>query len=309
MWRYLTLRLAASTIRWLPSAPAVLLVSLFADITHLFARKTRSIVECNLRHIVGDSVTKKSLRQMTREAFRNLFLNYYDLLRVPRVTLDEIERFVNFDGVEYFDQAQRYGRGVVLASAHIGNLDMVPQTLLVLRLKAMILAEQLRPPRLHDYVMGLRRAHGLSYEPVSISGIKAAFRALGRGEFVGIACDRAIQGQGIVTEFLGEPALMPVGAAELALRTGATVLPIFIIRTAKGQYKVYLEQPILVSKGNANADGVRDLTDRIIKIMERYIQKYPTQWMVFEHVWEQDKPGTQAAKERYARREAASGCT
>ena len=57
------------------------------------------------------------------------------------------------------------------------------------------------------------------------------------------------------------------------------------------------------------ADGVRELTDRIIKIMERYIKKYPTQWMAFEHIWEQDKPGTQAAKERYARREAASGRT
>ena len=167
------------------------MVCLFADITHVFARKTRSIVECNLRHIVGDSVTKKSLHRMTQEVSRNLFLNYYDLLRVPWITLDEIEKIVEIDGVEYFDQAQSYGKGVVLASAHIGNLDMVSQALLVLGLKATILAEQLHPARLHDYVMGLRRAHGLSYEEVSIRGIKAAFRALGRGDFVGIACDRA----------------------------------------------------------------------------------------------------------------------
>lgn len=307
MWRYCTLRLVASTIRWLPSAPAVLLVCLLSDITHLFARKTRSIVGCNLRHIVGDSVTEKSLHGMTRETFRDLFLNYYDLLRIPCVTLKEIEESVEFDGVEYFDQAHSYGKGVVLVSAHIGNLDLVVNSLLVLRLRVMILAEQLRPSRLHNYVLGLRRTHGVSYEAVSIGGIRAAFRALERGEYVGIVCDRAIQGKGIVTDFLGESALMPVGAAELALRTGATILPMFVTRTTRDHYKVYVEPPIRVSEGNADPDGVRELTDQIINIMERYIRKYPTQWMAFEHVWEQDKPGTQAAKERYAGRGTAGG--
>lgn len=290
MWRYLALRLVDSTIRWLPSAAAVWLVGLIADIVHLFARRTRTVVESNLRHIVGDSVTDKALRRMTREVSRNLFLNYYDLLRVPRVTLEEIEKIIEVEGVGYFEEARGRGSGVVLASAHIGNLDMVSQILLVLGLRAMILAEELHPARLHNYVMGLRRAHGLQYEEVSVGGIKAAFRALGRGQFVGIACDRAIQGQGVVTDFLGKPALMPIGAASLALRTGATILPAFVIRTAKGHYKLHVEPPILVSKGKANAEAVRELTDRIIAIMEKYIKEYPTQWMAFEQLWERGKP-------------------
>ena len=307
MWRYFGLRLAALMVRWLPYRVSGFLVYVVADTTHMFARKSRSIVACNLRHIVGDSVTEKSLHRMTRETSRNLLLNYYDLLRGPRVTLKDIEESVEFDGVEYFEQAHSYGKGVVLASAHIGNLDLVLQSLLVLGLRVMILAEQLHPSRLHDYVMGTRMAHGLSYESVSIGGIKAAFRALERGEFVGIACDRAIQGKGIVTDFLGEPALMPVGAAELALRTGATVLPFFMIRTARDHYKVYVEPPIRVSQGNADDDAVRELTDQIISYMERYIKKYPTQWMAIEHIWEEDKPATQAPEDHYAGRPAASG--
>ena len=289
MWRYLALRLVAPTIGWLPNSASVFLVCLIADITHLLAPRTRSIVGANLRHIVGDSVSKKSLHRMTREVTRNLFLNYYDLLRIPWVTLEDVEKIIEVEGVEYFDEAHSHGKGVVLASAHIGNLDMVSQILLVLGVRAMILAEELRPARLHKYVMGLRMAHGLRYEEVSMGGIKAAFRALERGEFVGIACDRAIQGQGIVTDFMGEPALMPVGAASLALRTGATILPAFIVRTAKGHYKLHVEPPILVAKGKADADAVRKLTDQIIDIMQGYIKKHPTQWMAFEHIWEQDK--------------------
>ena len=181
MWRYLALRLVASTMRWLPSPVSVFLVYVIADITHFLARRTRSIVEANLRHIVGDSVSKKSLRSMTREVSRNLFLNYYDLLRIPRVTLEEIDKIIEVEGVGYFDEAHRYGKGVVLASAHIGNLDMVSQILLVLGVRAMILAEELCPARLNNYVMGLRVAHGLRYEEVSFGGIKAAFQALGRG--------------------------------------------------------------------------------------------------------------------------------
>ena len=93
-----------------------------------------------------------------------------------------------------------------------------------------------------------------------------------------------------MTDFMGEPALMPVGTASLALRTGATILPAFVVRTAKGHYKLHVEPPILVSKGKSDADAVRILTDQIINIMQGYIRKYPTQWMAFEHMWEQAKP-------------------
>lgn len=300
MWRYYTLRLLEMTLRRLPSVLGIFLINVFADIAHLFSKQSRSTIELNLHHTLGDSVDPKLLRQSSRETHRNNLLNYYDLVRVPHVTVKEIEERVEFDGVEYFEEAHSYGKGVLLASAHIGNLDLVLQSLLGMGLDVTILAERLVPPKLHDYVMSLRMAHGLTYEVVDFRGLKAAFRTLEQGEYVGIACDRAIQGKGIVTDFLGEPALMPVGAAELALRTGATILPLFVIRTGRDRYKVFVEPPIRVTKGDANPDRVRELTDQIVNIIERYVKEYPTQWMSFQNVWEPENWALRTAKELVA---------
>ena len=294
MWHYYALRLTELTLRRLPPAFGIFLIYVISDIAHFFSKRARKSVELNLRHVLGDSVDAQLLRRSSRETFRNLFLNYYDLVRVPHVTLQEIEQRVEFESVEYFNEAHSYGNGVVLVSAHIGNFDLVLQSLLGLGLKVTVLAERLSPFKLHDYTMSLRMAHGLIYEVVDMGGLKAAFRTLGRGDYLAIACDRAIQGKGIVTDFLGEPALMPVGAAELALRTGATILPCFLIRTGRDRYKIYVEPPIRVPKGNANAESVRELTNQIIRGMERYIKKYPTQWMAIQKVWESD---IQTAKE------------
>ena len=202
MWHYYSLRLTDLTLRRLPVSLGIFLVYLFADIAHFFAKQTRSTVEFNLHHILGDSVDAQLLRRYSRETFRNLFLNYYDLLRVPQLTLQEIKEGVEFEGVEYFNQAYSYGNGVVLVSAHIGNIHLALQSLLGLGLRITVLAERLSPFKLHDYTMSLRMAHGLIYEVVDIGGLKAAFRTLARGDFLAIACDRAIQGKGIVTDFL-----------------------------------------------------------------------------------------------------------
>ena len=76
MWRYYTLRLLEMTLRRLPSVLGIFLINVFADIAHLFSKQSRSTIELNLHHTLGDSVDPKLLRQSSRETHRNNLLNY-----------------------------------------------------------------------------------------------------------------------------------------------------------------------------------------------------------------------------------------
>ena len=208
--------------------------------------------------------------------------------RLANYSSGSILERVNFHNIERFAEARSYGKGVVLSSAHLGNLDFVLQTSLSLGLRFTVLAERLQPRALHDLNMNMRRALGLNFVTVGPKGIREAFSAVHRGDFACLAADRAIHGESIVTNFFGRPALMPTGAAELALRTGATVLPAHSVRTGRHAYDVYLDPPIPTEK-DASPVQVRALTDRIIGIMERYIRAHPTQWMAFEPIWVRDR--------------------
>ena len=244
MWRYYLMWFTATFIAPLPRPLRLFCANLMADLAFVFAGRSRLTASTNLRRIVPDA-SDKEIDRMVKETFRYLSYNYYDLTRVPYNTPSETRDAIDFHGLEHYQAAKRMGKGVVIASAHLGNLDMVTQAFQALGVPpTMILAEQIKPRKLLKLTMRLRHAQGLTFEPATGAGVKNAFKALKRGEWVGVAVDRAIQGNGQVVDFLGEPALMPVGAAELALRTGATLVPSISLRSGFEQHKVCIEAPI-----------------------------------------------------------------
>ena len=131
----------------------------------------------------------------------------------------------------------------------------------------------------------LREWHDLSLVPVTFSGLKEAITRLKRGEVVAIACDRAIQGSGVMMEFLGEKALMPVGGVELALRTGSPIVPAVAVRLRGYRSAFFFEPPIYVDTHGDKNTTIRDTLNKILRSMEVYIRRFPDQWMVFTPVW------------------------
>ncbi|MBI3743643.1 MAG: lysophospholipid acyltransferase family protein [Chloroflexi bacterium] len=269
----------------LPTFIGVAAFDALSTVVYLFAHESRANLEGNLRHVLPDAGAR-TIRQVARASFRNQGRNYYDLLRTPRMSSKHLARRVQFDHLEHLEAARERGTGVIVASAHLGNLDLVTQSAPLIDMELVVLAERLKPQKVCDFVMKLRTARGLEFVVADAGGIKAAFRALRDGKFVGLACDRNIQGQGVTMPFLGQPTVMPVGVAELALRTGATILPTFNIRMGSDSYQVVFEAPIMVEKPSSySEDDVRALAVRILEPVERNIRAYPDQWMAFQPIW------------------------
>ena len=291
MWKYYALRLAELLIAPLPSRLGHLIANFFGDSAYFFGRASRAHVKENLRHVLGDEVDEKTLRRLAREAFRNLSRNYYDLIRVPRLSPEKLNGRVEFVGLEHLEQARQGGRGAVVTTAHLGNADLVTQATLAISVPLTILVERIQPDKLWEHWMRLRGTQGMSFEPAGSQGLKAAYRALRRGEVVGIACDRAIHGEGITTTFMGKPAVLPVGAVELALRTGAALVPAFSTRTGRDRYRISIEPAIpVVSNGHRRPteEDMSRVVGQVIAVMERHIRRSPEQWMLFKPVWRGD---------------------
>ena len=310
MWRYYLMLFTATFIAPLPRPLRRLCANLMAESAFVFARRSRRTTALNLRRIVPDA-SRRDVSRMIRQSFRNLSYNYYDLTRVPYYTPEETRDANDFHGLEHYEAAKRMGKGVIIASAHLGNLDMVTQAFPALGVPpTMILAEHIEPPRLLDLTMRLRHAQSLTFEPATAMGVKNAFKALKRGDWVGVAVDRAVQGNGLVMDFLGEPALMPVGAAELALRTGATLVPSISLRAGFEQHVVRIEPPIAVERERPTEARVRALSRELLDIVERYVVEYPTQWTaIFEPVWEADKQDERLRQRKPTKTNGANGAS
>jgi KDO2-lipid IV(A) lauroyltransferase len=177
-------------------------------------------------------------------------------------------------------------KGVIVLSAHVGNPDLAVQGMLPRGVKVFALTEPLQPPKVARLVDSLRASKGHSFAPVGFAGVKRAIQTLRHGGVVALMGDRDIEGPTASLAFFGEEASMPTGPIDLALRTGATVIPSFCFRNKRGGIDAYLEQPLELERTGDRESNIRTSTLRFLALLERRLREHPDQWVVLESIWD-----------------------
>lgn len=242
-----------------------------------------------MRHVLGPDAPEAKVQAHVRGICTNLFKNYYDLLRADRLDLDEIKKQVQIEGEQLLLDALARGRGVILTTAHLGNLDLVMHIPSVYGYSVTGVVEHIKPERLYRYALEQRTSHGINLIP-SDGPMIGLVRALKRGEIVGLALDRALTDNGYRVPFFGSPALLPDGAVRLALRTGTPLLAAFTERLPDNSFLVRVE-PVLdpPHKSDSEADVTAGM-EQVVAIMERHISRHPEQWTLSVPIWPAEQP-------------------
>lgn len=268
----------------------------------------RPIVEDNMAHVLAQPAHSPAVQCTARQVFRNQTKNYFDLFRVGALGRAEIEASVReVHGLEHLDAALAHGRGVVLISAHFGNVDIAGQILALRGYRVTGIAEHLKPERLFRYVSQQRESHGLRFIPINES-LRPVFRALRANEIVASAIDRNVTDPGRLVEFFGQPARLPDGYLKLALHTGAALVFSLSHRLADDTFAIDVEPEIEVQRSGDRERDIEATMPRVISLFEAYLRRSPEQWVYFQPVWvgAHDRAAAGVALAGEAPREAAS---
>ncbi|MFQ5894079.1 MAG: lysophospholipid acyltransferase family protein, partial [Nitrospinota bacterium] len=105
--------------------------------------------------------------------------------------------------------------------------------------------------------------------------------------------------EGVFVNFFGRPACTTPTMALLALKTDATVLPTFCVRTAEGAHRVIVEPPVpIVRSGDTEQDVVVN-TQRFTDVIERFVRQYPDHWLWMQRRWKtRPKPDRVGVEDR-----------
>ncbi|MBC7263958.1 MAG: lysophospholipid acyltransferase family protein [Chloroflexi bacterium] len=288
---YYIYRLAGFLVPHIPPRVGYWLFARLGDLCYYFSRNARANVVDNLHHVLGPEASRQHIQQVAREIFRNQGRNYYDLFRLPTLSLSKIQSLVAVHGIEHVTKALDAKQGVILVTLHFGNLDVVGQILGIYGIKVTAPAEHLYPPELFRYVCELRSFFGLKLVPAD-SYMRPLLRALRNSEVVGIAADRNLNQRGTWVEFFGEPALLPDGHVRLAMRTGAKIVVALSRRKSDNTFDATIE-PLTdwVQTGNLEEDIQANIKG-MVTILERYLRRDPDQWVMFQPVWKVGKNPT-----------------
>lgn len=246
-----------------------------------------------LRRIAAKNV-EMALPELPLEAQRRIvdgsFLSIARLLvtlaRFPSLDSQNISGWIRYDGFDHYREAMRAGRGVLFATAHLGNWELSAFAHALMAAPMHVVARPLDNPRLDAMATRLRTMCGNR-----VIGKKdyarGILRALARNEAVGILIDQNVSaGEGIFVPFFGVPACVSAGLARLAAHSGAAVIPGFALWSdTERRYVLRFYAPLEMS-----GDEAED-TRRIHAHLESVIRAHPDQWLWMHRRWKTRPPG------------------
>jgi phosphatidylinositol dimannoside acyltransferase len=280
--RYNGLCLAAFLVRFVPLRFGYFLAACGGNIFSLLSDGRRKTVSNNMQRAIGKQENTRLIQQKVRQVFRNAAKNYFDILKLSQINWHDLDSKVKIIGMSHLTGAVNEGKGVIIATAHLGNFEFGAHAVASQGIDMLILVEAFNSTPFLRKLAALRRGKRVRVVPTDIGGMKDAFQTLRRGGTVTIVCDRDIEGNGIKTQFLGQETSFPVGVVDLALRTGAAIIPIFSLRQSNNTTNIFIEPPLILSDIRDRDQALKVNLDRLVAVLEKYIRAYPEQWVVLE---------------------------
>lgn len=227
--------------------------------------------------------------------YRHLGWQLVEFCRMTRYTPRNTQRWIRTEGLEHYLAARARGKGVLVLTGHLGAWELSSFYHSLIGYPMGMVIRRLDNRLLDEFVNGIRCLHGnrVLHKDDFARGL---LKAMHSGETVGILMDTNMTPpQGVFVDFFGRQACTGSGLARVALKTGAAVLPGFMLWEPTERCYVLHFGPELVfaHSGDAEAD-ILAATQQCNRVLESWIRRYPDQWLWIHRRWKTRPAGEPA---------------
>lgn len=258
------------------------LANLFVFGSSLFDIR-RSLAKKQLQMIFPEK-NEKEINKIIKKMFYHMGLTTAETYFGDK---DKLFRNCEVKGWDNLDEAVKMGKGVILATGHIGNWELAGKYIAA-HYDMAVVGKRQRNRYFDDYTNALR----LKDNVIVINkknALRPILKMLGDGFIVSLLMDQNAGKNGILTDFLGHDASTFVGAAKIAVKTGCPIVPAYAIRKDDGTHLFIFEELILPKGYENNLEEITKFTEMISKKIEKYIYQYPHLWFWVHKRWKGSK--------------------
>ena len=287
---YAAVRLLIGTLRILPRSISRSVGAFCGATAFYLLRRLRAVGQRNLQ-IAFPSMTVTDRERVLRAEYRQLGHHLAEFARMAGYNRPTIGNLITYDGLEHFERASSKGRGVLVLTGHLGAWELSSFFHSMMGFPMGMVIRRLDNPLVDRFVNAIRSMHGnrVLHKDDFARGLISEMKA---GRTVGILMDTNMTPpQGTFVPFFGVAACTGSGLARIARRTGAAVLPGFLLEEPGGRYRLHFGKELEVdSTEDREWDAVAN-TARFTAVLEEYIRQFPEQWLWMHRRWKTRPPG------------------
>jgi lauroyl/myristoyl acyltransferase len=294
---YLVIQISAFLSRYIPRRWRYLAGTAVGDLVFLFwsvwRGKQRTLLE-NTATVMGLHPRDPLVRRFARKSVRNYCKYLIEFLDLPNLDSSQpIVSSMRIDGRQHLEAALERGKGVIVASAHFGTIEVGG-----LRLADFTdfhaVYDTFRPKYLDDLIQRKRREKGILL--VAVSNIREMLRVLRHGGTLCILFDKPIEsGKGVTVRFFDRETTVPAGPAVLGMKTDAAILPVFMYREPDNSFVASIHPPVAWTASGDRDRDAQAIMQQLMDVLQTVVHARPDQWYMFRPMWpEADSAPAQA---------------
>jgi len=280
---YILIKSLGPLIRILPFSVSFFIGKALGDLFYLIDLKHRSIAYANIKTALGEKFSPSQLRGIVRKFYRAFSQNIIEVFYIPNFDKKYLDRYVAIEGYQNVREGFQKGKGVIFVAMHAGGWELANIVCANLGFAFSMFVREQNFPHVEEVLSSYRKAKGcriISRE----NQMRELLRVLKANESVALTIDQGGR-NGTTVKFFDKYASMASGAIRLALKLDCALIPVFPTRV-RGPYIKFWVEPAFKLKSTGNLeDDVRDNLQGLVQVFEKYITKYPQEYLWSYKSW------------------------
>jgi len=281
-------KIASFLVNHLPLKFSYWLGDRVGEIYGLFARHTRRVIKSNLTHVFGGKIDKRKLNFCIRQTFREFSKYLVDFFFFSSLNSENINRFITIENIHYIDDSLKDGKGVIVLTAHFGNWELGGIAMGLKGYPIHAVALDHKNKEVNQFFLNQREGKGERVIRLGFA-MRRCFEVIRKNEILALVGDRDFNHSdtGLKINFCEEETMhsIPKGAAKLALKTGAKIIPGFIVREKNNRSRLIFNKPLEIVESGDSEKDIKKIMEDFFAVFEKFLRKYPTQWFLFRPLW------------------------
>ncbi len=247
----------------------------------LVPKKRRKMAVDNVMQCLG--VTEPEAKRIAKASWVRFGPMAFEVLRFPRFK-GRLQERVELEGLDEVKKILALGRGVVFATSHCGNWELLGGALAEAGVPLVAVGMKQKESGSDRFITENRRLVGMhvTYK----DDVREMFKMLKEGWAIGLLMDQDVSTRdGVVIDWFGRPTNFAQGPATLARHQKLPIIPIYITRLADGRHKGIIHPPIPVPNTKDKKADILAATKEVGRVLEAHIRAYPEEWFWLHDRW------------------------